>query len=43
MATLGDRLDFIVGKKAAKALDETFGILTVDDLLRHYPASTARA
>ena len=37
MATLGDRLDFIVGKKAAKALEETFGILTVDDLLRHYP------
>ena len=37
MATLTDRLDYIVGKKAADALDETFGIRTVDDLLRHYP------
>ena len=37
MATLTDRLDYIVGKKAADALDENFGIRTVDDLLRHYP------
>ena len=37
MATLTDRLDYIVGKKAAVALDEIFGIRTVDDLLRHYP------
>ena len=37
MATLTDRLDYIVGKKAADALDETFGIRTVDDLLRHFP------
>ncbi len=37
MAELSDRLDFIVGKKAAKQLDEVFGIRTVDDLLRHYP------
>ena len=37
MATLTDRLDYIVGKKAADALDEIFGIRTVDDLLRHYP------
>jgi ATP-dependent DNA helicase RecG len=37
VATLTDRLDYIVGKKAADALDEIFGIRTVDDLLRHYP------
>ncbi len=37
MARLGDRLDFIVGAKAAGALEETFGIRTVDVLLRHYP------
>ncbi|WP_099025481.1 ATP-dependent DNA helicase RecG [Mycolicibacterium palauense] len=37
MATLADRLDFIVGRKAADKLDEEFGIRTVDDLLRHYP------
>ncbi len=37
MATLEDRLDFIVGKKAAELLDEVFGIVTVNDLLRHYP------
>jgi len=37
VATLADRLDYIVGQKAASLLDEVFGILTVDDLLRHYP------
>ncbi|MGE2690659.1 ATP-dependent DNA helicase RecG [Mycolicibacterium pulveris] len=37
MATLDDRLDFIIGKKAAGPLEEHFGIRTVDDLLRHYP------
>ena len=37
MATLTDRLDYIVGQKAADPLDEVFGIRTVDDLLRHYP------
>lgn len=37
MAELTDRLDFIIGKKAAKSLDEVFGIRRVDDLLRHYP------
>jgi ATP-dependent DNA helicase RecG len=37
VATLGDRLDFIVGQKAAGLLDEVFGIQTVDDLLRHIP------
>src|ERR1700744_483464 len=39
MVALSDRLDYIVGAKAAKPLDEVFGIRTVDDLLRHYPRS----
>jgi len=34
---LTDRLDAILGGKAARALDEVFDIRTVDDLLRHYP------
>ena len=37
MATLSDRLEYVIGVKAAAALDEYFGIRTVDDLLRHYP------
>lgn len=37
MAALTDRLDGLLGVKAARALDEVFGIQTVDDLLRHYP------
>ena len=37
MATLDDRLDQVVGSKAAGHLDEAFGIRTVGDLLRHYP------
>lgn len=39
MASLNDRLDYVLGAKAAKPLDEVFGIRTVDDLLRHYPRS----
>ncbi len=39
MASLSDRLDYVVGAKAADSLDEEFGIQTVDDLLRHYPRS----
>ncbi len=39
MVALTDRLDRVVGAKAADALEEHFGILTVDDLLRHYPRS----
>jgi ATP-dependent DNA helicase RecG len=39
VVSLSDRLDYIVGAKAADALDEVFGIRTVDDLLRHYPRS----
>ena len=37
MVSLTDRLDGVLGDKASKALEETFGIRTVDDLLRHYP------
>ncbi|WP_204803674.1 ATP-dependent DNA helicase RecG [Mycobacterium riyadhense] len=39
MVSLGDRLDNVLGAKAAVPLDEEFGIRTVDDLLRHYPRS----
>ncbi|WP_156688739.1 ATP-dependent DNA helicase RecG [Mycobacterium sp. Marseille-P9652] len=39
MVSLSDRLDFVVGAKAADQLDEELGIRTVDDLLRHYPRS----
>jgi ATP-dependent DNA helicase RecG len=39
MVSLSDRLDYVVGAKAASPLDEVFGIRTVDDLLRHYPRS----
>ncbi len=35
--TLTDRLDAVLGAKAANALEEFFGMRTVDDLLRHYP------
>jgi ATP-dependent DNA helicase RecG len=37
VATLQDRLDYIIGRKAAAKLDEHLGIQTVNDLLRHYP------
>jgi ATP-dependent DNA helicase RecG len=37
VVSLSDRLDYVIGGKAAKDLDEIFGIRTVDDLLRHYP------
>jgi ATP-dependent DNA helicase RecG len=37
MAVLIDRLDYVLGKKAAGPLEEHFGIRTVNDLLRHYP------
>jgi ATP-dependent DNA helicase RecG len=39
VVSLSDRLDYIVGAKAADSLDDVFGIATVDDLLRHYPRS----
>ena len=37
VVALTDRLDRVIGAKAAGPLDEFFGIRTVDDLLRHYP------
>ena len=37
MATLGDRLDFVIGKKAADPLEEHLGLRTVGDLLRYFP------
>ncbi|MGB3770900.1 MAG: ATP-dependent DNA helicase RecG [Rhodococcus sp. (in: high G+C Gram-positive bacteria)] len=37
MAHLGDRLDQILGQKAAGPLEDAFSLLTVEDLLRHYP------
>ena len=37
MASLTDRLDYVLGANSADQLDEVFGIRTVDDLLRHYP------
>ena len=37
MVSLTDRLDAILGGKASRALEDVFGIRTVDDLLRHYP------
>ena len=37
MATLADRLDFVLGRKTADKLEEHFGMRTVNDLLRHYP------
>ncbi|MCP2280724.1 ATP-dependent DNA helicase RecG [Nocardia amikacinitolerans] len=37
MATLSDRLDHILGAKAADSLSDAFDIHTVEDLLRHYP------
>jgi ATP-dependent DNA helicase RecG len=39
VASLSDRLDYVLGVKAAGPLDEVFGIRTVDELLRHYPRS----
>ncbi len=37
MAGLDDRLDYVLGAKAAEPLEQHFGIRTVNDLLRHYP------
>jgi ATP-dependent DNA helicase RecG len=37
VVALNDRLDRAIGAKSAKPLEEHFGIVTVDDLLRHYP------
>ncbi|MUM16788.1 ATP-dependent DNA helicase RecG [Mycobacterium sp. CBMA271] len=37
MVTLADRLDHVLGHKASDVLDAEFGLLTVEDLLHHYP------
>ena len=37
MVALTDRLDFVIGEKAAGPLEQHFNIRTVNDLLRHYP------
>ncbi|EME16108.1 ATP-dependent DNA helicase RecG [Rhodococcus triatomae] len=37
MASLSDRLDHLLGAKAAEPLAADFDIHTVEDLLRHYP------
>jgi ATP-dependent DNA helicase RecG len=37
VVALGDRLDPVLGAKAAGQLEEHFGIRTVNDLLRHFP------
>ncbi|GAB0105939.1 ATP-dependent DNA helicase RecG [Nocardia sp. JMUB6875] len=37
MATLADRLDYVLGVKSAEPLLESFDMQTVEDLLRHYP------
>ncbi|MFD3425604.1 ATP-dependent DNA helicase RecG [Nocardia fluminea] len=41
MATLSDRLDHVLGVKAADRLTESFDMTTVEDLLRHYPVRYA--
>ncbi|WP_024806525.1 ATP-dependent DNA helicase RecG [Nocardia sp. BMG51109] len=41
MTTLGDRLDHVLGVKAAESLADAFDMHTVEDLLRHYPARYA--
>ncbi len=37
MATLSTRLTNIVGDRTAQVLEKSFGITTVNELLRHYP------
>jgi ATP-dependent DNA helicase RecG len=37
VVALTDRLDFVIGEKAAGPLEQHFGIRAVNDLLRHYP------
>ncbi|WP_410869939.1 ATP-dependent DNA helicase RecG [Nocardia sp. A7] len=41
MTTLSDRLDHVLGVKAADRLTEAFDMTTVEDLLRHYPVRYA--
>jgi ATP-dependent DNA helicase RecG len=37
VVALNDALTHVIGAKSAKALEEHLGIVSVDDLLRHYP------
>ena len=37
MATLSDRLDFVLGRKAAEPLEEHLGLRTCGDLVRYFP------
>src|ERR1700721_3266823 len=37
MATIHDSLTSALGDKAAKRLNESFGLVTIGDLLAHYP------
>src|SRR5947207_10990817 len=37
VTTLSEPLNRAMGPKTAKALEASFGLLTVGDLLRHYP------
>lgn len=37
MATFGDRLDYVIGSKAADPLEEHLGIRTVGELVRYFP------
>lgn len=37
MVALGDKLIHVIGASSAKKLEEQLGIVTVNDLLRHYP------
>jgi ATP-dependent DNA helicase RecG len=37
MASLSTRLTNIVGDRTAQVLEKSFGITTVNELLRHYP------
>ncbi|MDO3645995.1 ATP-dependent DNA helicase RecG [Nocardia mangyaensis] len=41
MTTVSDRLDHVLGVKAADRLAEAFDMTTVEDLLRHYPVRYA--
>jgi ATP-dependent DNA helicase RecG len=41
MATIRDPLRLVIGDKAAKRLNEAFGLRTVGDLLGHYPRKYA--
>ena len=42
MATIRDPLRLVIGDKAAKRLDEAFGLQTAGDLLGHYPRRYAQ-